>query len=120
MEGWEKSRLDVLVKKTARLCHHPALVTAHAMYGLDVVEVFYDVVLANTGRRYIVVVAKQIPHLRNIIADGAGRIMLGRKEVRKPDQKCLCFGVEGNFAQDVFFVSCIIICLGTYKFIHYC
>jgi len=49
--------------------------------GLDVVEIVNDVLLANGTGRYIVVVAKQEAQLREVIADGTGRIMFSGKEV---------------------------------------
>jgi hypothetical protein len=51
------------------------------MGGLDIVEIVNDVLLANGTGRHIVVVAKQEAQLREVIADGTGRIMFSGKEV---------------------------------------
>lgn len=68
------------------------------MGDLDVVEIVNDVLLGNGSGRYIVVVAKQVAQLREIIADGTGRILFSGKEVCELYKQSLRLGIEGYFS----------------------
>ncbi len=85
---------DVFVEEATGLGDHPTFVIARTKLFFDKVDIGNDIVLINLYRVFRVVEGKQVPHLRGVVADGAGRIILGFQVGRCFQDQALGFFIE--------------------------